>query len=367
MNKYEHPARTILIAGNVTGSSHSGHRWALSAWAEGAAAAGYEVRFIGLECDHHGRAALRDLGWHCGVPTWAAADAAALDCAGLDSALLLLNIMGFVPRSLLGDEVPAVFVDIDPGYPQMWHDLGLADSFSGHDEFATIGSNIGRPGCRIPLCDRNWITTSPPVALDLWPPAPDGTAFTTIATWRNPYGPVTWDGEAYGPRVHEFRKFMELPRLVDAEFEIALDIDAAEVRDLEALRANGWGLVDPRTVAGTPADYHAFIQRSRAEFCVAQGMYVGSRSGWISDRSVCYLASGKPVLAQDTGFSAVYPVGEGLIAFSTLEEAAAGIESIESDYERHSAAARALAEECFDAAKVVPALLDRLASGAALT
>lgn len=351
----------VLVGGNVLDSSHAGHRWALSAWAEGVAASGRDVRFLGLGRGDERGMAVHDLGWRSGVPQWGSAEGPRIDPDTLASAELLLNIMGFIPPSLVGG-VPAVFLDIDPGYPQMWHELGLVDLLGGHDQFVTIGANAGGPGCEIPLCGQEWLTTPPPVALDLWPAVAAGSTFTTVATWRNPYGPVTWNGATYGPRVHEFRKFIELPRLVDAEFEIALDIDAAEVRDLKALEANGWRLVDPRSVSGTPEAYRTYIQRSRGEFCVAQGMYVGTGSGWLSDRSLCYLASGKPVIAQDTGFSAVYPVGEGLLAFSTVEEAAAAIQSIESDYDRHASAARGLAEEYFDAAKVVPALLDRVAS-----
>jgi hypothetical protein len=253
-----------------------------------------------------------------------------------------------------------VFLDIDPGYPQMWRELGLADMFEGHDAFVTIGENIGRPDCLIPDCGLEWITTPPPVDLESWPVAPGGASFTTVATWRNPYGTVTFDGTTYGSRVHEFRKFVELPRLVGADFELALDIDAAEVDDLALLERNGWRLVDPKRVAGTPDAYRSYIQGSKAEICIAQNIYVATRSGWISDRSLCYLASGKPVLAQDTGFSDNYPVGEGLIAFSTLDEAAAGVEEIERNYERHSRAARELAEEHFDAGKVMGRLLDRL-------
>jgi hypothetical protein len=253
-----------------------------------------------------------------------------------------------------------VFLDIDPGYPQMWRELGLADMFEGHDAFVTIGENIGRPDCLIPDCGLEWITTPPPVDLESWPVAPGGASFTTVATWRNPYGTVTFDGTTYGSRVHEFRKFVELPRLVGADLELALDIDAAEVDDLALLERNGWRLVDPKRVAGTPDAYRSYIQGSKAEICIAQNIYVATRSGWISDRSLCYLASGKPVLAQDTGFSDNYPVGEGLIAFSTLDEAAAGVEEIERNYERHSRAARELAEEHFDAGKVMGRLLDRL-------
>jgi hypothetical protein len=275
----------------------------------------------------------------------------------------VLNVMGFLAPGALETEGPWVFIDIDPGYPQMWRELGLADVLAGHDRFVTLGANVGRPQCAIPDCGVEWIATPPPVALDAWTPAwagGPGRAYTTVATWRNAYGTVSFGGETYGSRVHEFRRFVELPRLVDADFELALDIDAAETRDLAALEANGWRLVDPRRVAGTPRAYRDYIRGSRAEICVAQQMYVATRSGWLSDRSVCYLASGKPVLAQDTGLRDRYPVGEGLLAFSTLDELAAGVEEIERDYERHSRAARALAEDCFDARKVLARLLERL-------
>lgn len=315
-----------------------GHHWALASWAEGARGAGHQT--VLLDADTRGRGN------------------ALSDCS------LVLNIMGFIPPEPTSRAAWA-FLDIDPGYPQMWHELGLADMFRGHDVFATIGQNIGREGCLLPQAGKRWIRTPPPVVLDAWPAASGGRAFTSVCTWRNAYGSVAFDGKTYGSRVHEFRKFMELPRLVDARFELALDINAAETRDLEALDANGWSLVDPVSVAASPEAYRSYIQHSRAEFCVAQNIYVETRSGWLSDRSLCYLASGKPVLAQDTGFSDNYPVGEGLLAFSTLEEAAAGFEEIERNYDRHSRAARDLAEEYFDARKVVGRLVERALAAAA--
>jgi hypothetical protein len=325
-----------------------GHGWALAQWAAGLRQAGCEVRFLD---QHLPQQALSQVFTEIDVEHGAPQH-------GPD---VMLNIMGFVPRDAMSDgEGSWTFIDIDPGYPQMWHELGLADMFAGHERFVTIGENIGRDDCAIPACGLDWVTTPPPVALDAWPVVPPGEAFTTVGTWRNAYGTVAWNGQTYGSRVHEFRKFFELPRLVDAEFELALDIDAAEVDDLRALEDNGWRLVDPKAVAGTPAGYRSYIQRSLAELSIAQNMYVATRSGWLSDRSLCYLASGRPVLAQDTGFSDNYPVGEGLLAFTTLEEAAAGVDAIQQDYERHSRAARALAEEYFDSAKVLNRLLDRL-------
>ena len=187
-----------------------------------------------------------------------------------------------------------------------------------------------------------------------------GESFTTIASWRGAYGPVEFQGKSYGLRVHQFRQFVDLPRLTGRSFELALAIDPAETRDLALLSNKEWTLVDPRMVAGDALTYRSYIGRSLAEFSVAKDIYVQTRGGWISDRSLCYLASGKPVLAQETGFSRHYPTGEGLITYSTLEEAVAGVEAIARDPDRHARAARALAEEYFDSDKVLARLLRKL-------
>jgi len=354
------PAPIFVGGSAVQRPGAGGHAWALAHWASGLRKIGHPVDFLDAGENAAG-SELRTILAEAGAGYVLLGDDAARVLSAREEVVWVLNIMGFISReAACEDERFWTFLDIDPGYPQMWHELGLADMFAGHGRFVTIGENVGQPGCKIPECGLDWITTPPPVSLDAWPPSVGGDAFTTVCTWRNAYGTVTCNGESYGSRVHEFRKFFELPRLVDAEFELALDIHEAEVDDLRRLEANGWLLVDPRAVAATPNDYRAYVQNSRAEFSVAQNMYVATRSGWLSDRSLCYLASGKPVLAQDTGFSDNYPVGEGLIAFSTLEEAAAGVEEIECNYERHSRAARELAEEYFDSAKVLRRLVERL-------
>jgi hypothetical protein len=281
----------------------------------------------------------------------------------LRSSALLLNVMGYLQdEELLACAPRRVFLDIDPGFGQMWRELGLHDSFHGHDAFVTIGENIGCPGCGIPTCGLDWITTPQPVVLDYWPVAnSDGGDFTSVATWRGPFGPVDYDGRTYGLRVHEFRRFVSLPRLSAGSFRLALDIDSADVQDRALLTANGWTLEDPRAAARDPWNYRDYLHRSGAEFDVAKNMYVRTHSGWISDRSLCYLASGKPVVAQDTGFRERYPVGKGLIPFTTLEEALAGVEEIGRDHHGHARAARALACEFFDSDKVLGRLLAKLA------
>jgi hypothetical protein len=279
------------------------------------------------------------------------------------SSAFLMNVMGFLDDEEILSRAPRrVFLDIDPGFGQMWRALGLADPFWGHDDHVTIGENIGRPGCAIPTCGLDWITTPQPVVLDRWRPADgtDGKSFTSVASWRGPYGPLEYEGKSYGLRVHEFRKFAQLPRVSGRTFELALDIHPAEEKDLALLSDNGWSLVDPSLVAGDPWAYQAYIQGSMAEFMVAKNMYVQANSGWLSDRSLCYLASGKPVLAQDTGFTQLYPTGEGLLAFTTVEEASSGVEEISRNRAHHARAARGLAEGFFDSDKVLECLLGKL-------
>jgi hypothetical protein len=164
----------------------------------------------------------------------------------------------------------------------------------------------------------------------------------------------------YGLRVHEFRKFVALPGRGPFRCELALDIHPSETQDLALLAANGWGLVDPRRVACDPWAYQSYLRGSAAEFMVAKGMYVQAQSGWLSDRSLCYLASGRPVIAQDTGLKGRYPTGEGLITFTTLDEAAAAAERLYRDFARHARAARTVAEEYFDSDKVLSRLLAKL-------
>ena len=275
---------------------------------------------------------------------------------------LLLNVMGFLDDDeILGQAQRRALLDIDPGFGQIWHAAGLHKLFKAHDGYITIGQNIGQRYCAIPSCGYEWVTTPQPVVLQRWPAQPTrGTKFTTVASWRGPFAPLEFQGQTYGLRVHEFRKFFDLPKLTGREFEVALDIDAADHKDLAALEQGNWQLADPGRVAANPNAYQRFIQESKAEFMVAKNMYVQSTSGWVSDRSICYLASGKPVLAQDTGIGHRYPVGAGLLTFTTLEEAAAGVEEICGNYDHHARAARDLTEAYFDSKLVLSRLLDQL-------
>ena len=362
---------TVVVAGSVAQKPrHGGHAWVFLQYLLGLRRLGFDVLFLDrLPRDPHGARRVGEVMQRFGVAFSLLDGASAVGLARADvlarvrSSVFLLNVMGFVrDEDVLAAAPRRVFLDIDPGFPQMWRELGLHDAFAGHDAFVTIGENVGRADCGIPTCGLAWITTPQPVVLGEWPArSANGRGFTTVASWRGTYGPVVYDGKTYGLRVHEFRKFARLPRRTGRPFELALEIDPADAGDRELLAANGWSLVDPARVAGDPFAYRAYVQGSKAELMVAKNMYVETRSGWVSDRSICFLASGKPVVAQDTGLGGRYPAREGLLTFSTLDEAAAAVEEVERDYERHARAARALAEDRFDSDKVLTRLIDEVA------
>jgi hypothetical protein len=280
---------------------------------------------------------------------------------------LLINISGMLADPALTEPIPVrVYLDLDPGFNQLWSAAEAIDvGFDGHTHFVTIGPAIGHHDCVIPTCGRAWIATRQPVVLSEWPLAAGiaHDAFTTVANWRG-YGSVTYNQVFYGQKAHAWREFITLPTRTREHFLVALAIHPDEKRDLASLAAHGWEVVDPERVANTPDRYRAFVQWSKAEIGLAKSGYAAGRSGWFSDRSVCYLASGRPVVAQETGFSRFLPTGEGLFAFDTEDSALAGIEAVTRDYPRQSHAARALAEEYFAAGKVLPQLLEHVGVGA---
>lgn len=378
--------RTILVSGMLAGDPHQGGAtWAVLQYLLGLARLGHDVYLV----EPLAATALRPAGVRLGDSVNAAyfrqvcADfglerSTALLLAGTRQTVglpyeqlcqvaqradLLLNLSGLLVEEKLIGRIPVrVYVDLDPAFNHLWHEAeGIDRHFSGHTHFVTVGLALGRPECPVPTCGRTWITTLPPVVLAHWPVAEAITwdAFTTVGNWRG-YGSLEHQGVFYGQKAHSLRPLITLPSRSGQRFLPALSIHPDETRDLEALSANGWRLLDPVEVAGTPTLYRKFIAGSRAEFGLTKSGYVVSNCGWFSDRSACYLACGRPVLAQDTGFSRFLPTGEGLLAFNTLDEAVAGIEKVDSDYPRHASAARALAEEYFDSDKVLGGLLERL-------
>lgn len=278
-----------------------------------------------------------------------------------------VNISGMLTDEHLVGAIPMrVYLDLDPAFNQLWHAVqGIDMRFSGHTHFVTVGPAIGTPGSGIPACGRRWIPTLQPVVLEHWPAASrtDYDGLTTVGNWRG-YGSIEYEGLLYGQKAHALRPLMALPTMTREKFMIAMAIHPDEHRDLAALRENGWHLMDPADVASTPESYRRFIRGSKAELGIAKSGYVHSRCGWFSDRSVCYLASGRPVIAQDTGFDRFVPVGKGLFKFSEAGHVVEAVEVLSRHYAHHARAARRLAEEYFDSQTVLRSLLGRLGAAA---
>jgi hypothetical protein len=286
-----------------------------------------------------------------------------------DDAEVLFDLSGHLGESALAARVRRrVYVDLDPGFTQAWDaDPAVRFSLAGYDRYVTVALNLGAPGCPIPTGGLQWIPTLPPVVLEQWPSTPLTSArprLTTIATWRTAHGAIEIDGRTLALKHHEFRRVIGLPREVPgAEFELALDIHPADDGDLEALLANGWSVTSPRVVAATPNSFREYVRASDAEFSVAQPAYVETSSGWFSDRTAAYLASGRPALVQDTGIGAALPLGEGLLTFSTPAEAAELARRLIAEPMAHAEAARRLAATHLDSDLVLGRLLHALGIG----
>jgi hypothetical protein len=380
---------TIIVAGMIAGDPYQGGAtWAVLQYILGLRQLGHDVHFVepvaanklqplGASLSRSTNAAYFrlvmqdfDLESRAALLVAGTRETEGLSYEGLRNLAartdVLINISGMLADPALTEPVPVrVYLDLDPGFNQLWHAAeGLDVGFGDHTHFVTIGPALSDADCVIPTCGCRWIATRQPVVLTEWPPAERLTqdAFTTVANWRG-YGSITYNSVFYGQKAHAWRELMTLPDKTRERFVVALAIHPDETRDLEKLAAHGWKLVDPARVSDTPGRYRAFVQGSKGEIGVAKSGYAAARCGWFSDRSVCYLASGRPVVAQETGFSRFLPTGEGLFAFDTEDDALAGIDAIVSNYPHHSRTARALAEAYFDASKVLPELLDRVGVG----
>lgn len=274
---------------------------------------------------------------------------------------LLINFSGHLSSEPVLERFDhRLYLDQDPVYTQLWQSqYGCDLNFDLHDTFATVGMNIGTEHSSIPDCGVPWVRTLPPVVLSCWPhrSGPKGRAFTTVATWSH-FGDLSYRGEWYGSKREEFLRISDLPDRTGADFEIVvrhLREEDPAMKDL--LEAKGWTLRDGRSMHDVH-DYRDLVAGSIAEIGVAKHAYIKGNSGWFSERSAQYLASGRPVLASSTGFERVLPTGQGLISFSSLEEAADGVASILDDHDGHGAAARDIAETFMDHRKVLPKLLE---------
>lgn len=276
----------------------------------------------------------------------------------LGSADVLLNVSGVNPLRDGCAAVPVrVLIDTDPVFTQIRHlqDPDARKRAVDHTHFLSFGESVGTPGCLIPDDGLPWRPTRQPVVMDLWPRTPPcaEAPFTTVMQWDS-YASREYCGRSYGMKSASFEPYLDLPTRCGASLELALGSRSAPRK---ILGAHGWRLRDPLEVTTTPWTYRAYLQGSKAEFSVAKQGYVLAKSGWFSERSACYLASGRPVLVQDTGFSAWLPTGSGLLVFRTPGEALAGIDQIEDRLAEHCRAARDLAETYFAASTVLGEML----------
>jgi len=369
--------QTIAVAGALAAKpGNGGEAWVRLSWVLGLRRLGFDAWLL-EECDTETAAAGRPF-FERVVKRFDLAERAVLIAGGEPSGPLdregledlaaesvaLVNISGNLrDRELLRRFGRRAYVDLDPGFTQIWATQGaLGEQLDEHDRHFTVGLNLGGEGCEIPDAGFEWVPLPPPVLLDEWAPfaLPRFDRFTSVATWRNPLGTIEYEGRAYTLKHHQLRRFAELPARTGLPFEIALGIHPDEAEEGARLRELGWTVADPATVAADPDAFREYVRGSGAEFSVAQGVYAEAATGWISDRTAHYLAAGRPVLVQETGLPSRFRPDAGLVSFSEPEDAQALAEGLLSAYELHAAAARAYAERTFDSDRVLSRMLEVL-------
>lgn len=256
--------------------------------------------------------------------------------------------------------VSKVLVDGEPGYTQikMESRMGSPDPAPEYDAYFTNGANIGTPTCPAPCAGREWIHVFNPVVPELFPTClpPSNAPFTTVMNWQS-HAPITFNGEIYGQKDIEFSRFLDLPTQVPQPMEVAVAGNAVPWGELSA---HGWLTRNAQEETTSVDSYMNYLERSFGEFSVCKNIFVALNTGWFSDRSAAYLASGRPVILQDTGFSEHLPVGDGLFAFRSLADASRAAASITENYEHHSKKAREIAMDHLSYEVVLPRMLDQL-------
>ena len=372
-------AATVCIWARAIGYPEGGgHLWAYLNWALGFRSCGCEV--IWLEQVPSGipprRLQQRIAGLKSRLEPYGVGENIAIYIEGEDSlpadlGNFALDVDATAARADLlvdisyatRDEVVSRFrrsalIDIDPGLTQLWISNGQF-RLAQHDFYFTVGENIGTPGARVPDCSLFWNYTPPCVALPWWPvrEALPTSPYTTVSQWFADEWVVDGDDSYENNKRAGFLPFLSLPKSTGAALELALPLGEDD-RERKFLEGQGWSVVGALDVSSTPWDYQRYIQLSRGEFSCAKPSCVRLQNAWISDRTICYLASGKPAVVQDTGPSQILPDAEGLLRFQTIEDALARLEEVEGNYRRHCKAARALAEDVFDAQKIARKLLE---------
>ena len=280
----------------------------------------------------------------------------------LREADLLINIAGVNRISTeRRNGRPSIYIDLDPVYTQLRlvnGDETLAAILKEHSHLFTLGENIGSSYSAAPTGGYEWIPTRQPVVIELWENAgPPRLAYTTVGKWDSQGRDMEYQGESFTWRKRiEWYRYLDLPRKSGQTFELAMDVESVP-GDRELLTEHGWQIADPMSVSTDPWSYRDYLRGSRGEFTVGKDMNVRLKSGWFSDRAACYLAAGRPVVEQDTGFGQVLPLGRGLHAFKTVDEAAEAIGVIERDYDKASAHASEVARDYFAANRVLGSIL----------
>ena len=359
--------RVLLSAMFVRHPHQGGATWAATQWVLGLRALGHDVAVV-EQLD--GPATAEQLAYARTVQEQTGVAVALFSGESGELARrtgpvdLLVNLSGVLrDEALLATAGRRLYVDLDPGFTQVWHDQGADVGLAGHDAHVTVGLAVGTPSCPVPTGGLAWHAVLPPVVLDRWTPVlveAVRPAATSVGHWRS-YGPVEHEGLRYGQRAHSARRLLALPARSPLPLRLALGIHPSETADRSALDRYGWRLLDPRAVAGTPDDYRAFVRGSTAELGIAKSGYVDACTGWFSDRSACYLAAGRPVVAQDTGWSSRLPAGAGLHAYDDVDGAAAALELVAADPVGQGRAAQEVARQHLDARRVLGGLLEAVA------
>lgn len=367
-----------LIANSLSYPEGGGHRWVYLNWALGLRACGCSVIWLETADPHLPATELAALtatlkkhlqpyGLEKSIAVCSSTEGPLpqgetthwLDLDAATQADLLLNMAYDIRPELVRRFRRSALLDIDPGLLQVWVSNGSI-KLAPHDVYFTIGETVGRAGARFPDCGLAWQYTPPAVALEWWKPhvAPANAAFTTVSHW----GDDSWfenGAESYSNSKRDgFLPCLDLPRLVPQSLELALCL-GDDPEELQNLLDHGWKVGDSHALTATPWDYQHYIQQSRGEFSCVKPSCVRLQNAWISDRTICYLASGKPAIVEHTGPSRFLPDAAGLFRFRDLHEAAKFLETAATDYERQSRQARSLAEEYFDARKVAQKVLER--------
>jgi hypothetical protein len=280
----------------------------------------------------------------------------------LRSADAVLNITGSTTPAEIGVECRLVYIETDPALPEIKianGDAVLRERLAAHQAHFTYGENIGAADCLVPPLPFPTHAMRQPVVLARWATtAAPRPVFTTVTNWEVTGYDIEWRGERYTwSKHHALRRVMDLPGRASATLELALGSSGVSEAVRAELRGHGWLVADAFEMSRRPWPYAEYIRTSLGEFSVSKDLVVRTRCGWFSERSACYLAAGRPVVTEDTGFGCALPVGEGLISFRTADEAAAALEQVLSDYPRHSRAARAVAEDYFAAGVVLNKLM----------